>query len=93
MQTDQAPGIEGVQSLESSGRRMNLRGQILRESESLREATSEIGLELIHEGQLVHSTCTNQVGEFMIAAIEPARYELRIEVGEVIITVPGLAIV
>jgi hypothetical protein len=79
--------------LESSGELMNLRGQILREGESLFESTAGIGLDLLLEGQLVQSTHTNQVGEFTIPAIDSGRYDLRIEAVEVTITVAGLAIV
>jgi hypothetical protein len=79
--------------LESSDQQMSLRGQILREGESLFESTSGISLELIREGQLVHSTSTNEVGEFTIPAIELGQYDLRIEAAEVSITVAGLAIV
>ena len=79
--------------LESSGQRVNLRGQILREGESLFESTSGASLELIRDGKPVHSTCTNQVGEFTIPAIESGRYDLRIEAGGVSITVPALPIV
>ena len=79
--------------LEASEQRMTLRGQILREGESLFESTSGISLELIGEGRQVRSVCTNEVGEFTIPAIEFGRYDLRIEADEVTITVAGLAIV
>jgi hypothetical protein len=79
--------------VEPSEQQMNLRGQILREGESTFESTSGISLELVREGQLIHSTCTNHVGEFTIPAIELGRYDLRIEASEVSITVTGLAIV
>ena len=79
--------------VEASERHMTLRGQILRQGESLFESTSGISLELIREGRQVRSACTNEVGEFTIPAIELGRYDLRIEAGEVTITVAGLAIV
>ena len=80
-------------SLEPWGQQMKLRGQILREGESLFESTAGISLELIREGERVHSTCTNEVGEFTIPAIEMGQYDVRIEASEVTITVAGLAIV
>ena len=79
--------------VESSGQHMNLRGQILREGESLFESTSGIALDLLLEGESVQSTHSNEVGEFTIPAIDPGLYDLRIEAGEVSITVTGLAIV
>ena len=80
-------------SLEPSGQQMKLRGQILREGESLFESTAGIPLSLIREGEWVYSTCTNEVGEFTIPAIDTGRYDVRIEASEVTITVAGLGIV
>ena len=79
--------------VEASGRQMKLRGQILREGESLFESTAGIALDLFRDGALVQSARTNEVGEFIISAIDLGRYDLRIETGEVSITVAGLAIV
>ena len=68
-------------------------GQILRESEYLFESTAGIPLSLVVGEKLVHETNTNDVGEFTIPAIDAGRYDLRIEAGEVSITLVGLTIV
>jgi hypothetical protein len=79
--------------LASSDHGTNMTGQILRESEYLFESTAGIPLALVVGGKLVHETNTNDVGEFTIPAIDGGRYDLRIETGEVSITVVGLTIV
>ena len=77
----------------SSDQGTDMRGQVLRESEFLFESTAGIPLELVVGGKMVYSTNTNEMGEFRIRAIDSGRYDLRIEAGEVSITVAGLTIV
>lgn len=79
--------------LASSDQGTDVTGQILRESEFLFESTAGIPLELVVGGKPVHSTSTNDMGEFKIEAIDSGQYDLRIEAGEVTITVVGLTIV
>jgi hypothetical protein len=77
----------------SSDEGTDMRGQVLRESEFLFESTAGIPLELVAGGKMVYSTNTNEMGEFRIRAIDSGQYDLRIEAGEVSITVVGLTIV
>jgi hypothetical protein len=78
--------------LTSRDRRGNLRGQILREYEFQFESTARIGIELVGDGERAYSAETDGFGEFSIAAIDAGLYDLRVKLGEVTITVVGLAI-
>jgi hypothetical protein len=79
--------------LASSSDDAKLRGQILREGELLFESTAGISLDLISEGKPVLSTRTNEVGEFVVGALRAGSYDLRVDAGDVTITIAGLAVV
>jgi hypothetical protein len=79
--------------LTSLDQRGELRGQILREDEFQFESTARIGIELVGEDERVYSAETNGFGEFTIESIEAGLYDLRVDAGELTITVVGLAIV
>ena len=71
---------------------VDLTGQILRRNESRFESVAKLSLILSHEGEIVHSTVTDRVGEFSIDAADRREYELLIETHEGTIIVLRLPI-
>jgi len=71
---------------------IDMTGQILRKNESRFESVWGLSLSLMREGDIVHNTVTNQVGEFTIRPAEPGEYELLIETRDGIIIVSRLPI-
>ena len=67
-------------------------GQVLRERESGFESVTELPLELSREGEKLHSTITDEVGEFIIKSLNVGEYDLLIETREGTITVPQLPV-
>jgi hypothetical protein len=72
--------------------RSGLTGQILREGELEFESVGGLALTLAQEGGTVHSTVTNNRGEFSIASVESGSYDLGIKGSELDITIVGLSI-
>ena len=79
--------------LAASGEGTNITGQILRESECLFESAAHLELELLREGERLDKTRTNEVGEFTITAPDSGTYDLRVQAGELSITIVGLTVV
>jgi hypothetical protein len=70
--------------------RADLIGQILKEDEVAFESVSGLRLEVVRRGEPVFSTVTDDMGEFKISGIDYGVYDLRIELEDGSITVPGL---
>jgi hypothetical protein len=70
----------------------NLRGQILRESESRFESVADLSVRIIREGKPIRATSTNAIGEFSIQHLEQDDYDLVVGTKEGIIDVPRLPI-
>jgi hypothetical protein len=69
-----------------------LTGQILREGELMFESVSGLQLDLIHDGETVVSTVTNDRGEFRVTTIDMGSYDLRVDTSDASITIVGLPI-
>jgi hypothetical protein len=67
--------------------RAELNGQVLRENESGFESVAALPLDLIGKGERLHSTATNEVGEFSIKSLNVGDYDLLIETREGVISV------
>ena len=74
------------------GSRFDLTGQILKEGEYMFESVAGLQLALISKGEAIGSAITNEIGEFSFPAIEGGHYEMRIEAGEITITIAALNI-
>src|SRR5438045_1736960 len=61
---------------------VELTGQVLRANESRFDSVARLALEFRRAGQTVHSSVTNEVGEFTLLAVAPGEYELLIETRE-----------
>jgi hypothetical protein len=72
--------------------RADVTGQILRRGELMFESVAGLTLNLVREGISVLSTVTNDRGEFRVGAIEGGSYDLKIEAGDLSITIIGLPI-
>jgi hypothetical protein len=72
--------------------RADVTGQILRRGELMFESVAGLTLNLVREGSSVLSTVTNDRGEFRVGAIEGGSYDLKIEAGDLSITIIGLPI-
>jgi hypothetical protein len=72
--------------------RAELIGQVLREGEVAFDSVAGLKLELAAEGKPSRSTVTDQMGEFALSSIEFGVYDLRIEMPEGSVTIPGLPI-
>lgn len=70
--------------------RADLIGQVLKEGEAAFESVSGLRLEVSRRGELVRSTMTDDMGQFKIDGVDYGVYDLRIEVDDGSITVPGL---
>jgi hypothetical protein len=72
--------------------RAELTGQILREGELMFESVSGLRLDLIHDGETVLSTVTNDRGEFRVTTVDVGNYDLRVDASDASITIVGLPI-
>jgi hypothetical protein len=81
-----------VQIAVSDQMEVGLTGQILREGELMFESVSGLELDLTRNGGTIHSTVTNERGEFTIPSIEFGSYDLRVDVNEASITIVGLPV-
>ena len=70
--------------------RADLVGQVLKEGEVAFESVSGLRLEIARRGEPVFSTVTDDMGEFKVSGIDYGVYDLRIELGNGSITIPGL---
>ena len=82
-----------LQVAASGEKRAEVNGQILREGELMFESVTALQLDLMHNGETVISTVTNDRGEFTIPAVEFGSYDLRVDANEASITIQGLSIV
>ena len=73
--------------------RADLVGQILKEGEAAFESVSGLRLEITRKGEPIFSTVTGDLGEFKISGVDYGVYDLRIDLGNGSITVPGLPLV
>jgi hypothetical protein len=73
--------------------RSDLVGQILKEGEAAFESVSGLRLEITRKGEPIFSTVTGDLGEFKISGVDYGVYDLRIDLGNRSITVPGLPLV
>jgi hypothetical protein len=73
--------------------RADLVGQVLKEGEVAFESVSGLRLEIARRGEPVFSTVTDDMGEFKISGIDYGVYDLRIELENGSITIPGLSLV
>ncbi|MCI0490382.1 MAG: zf-HC2 domain-containing protein [Blastocatellia bacterium] len=78
--------------IHSADASFDLTGQILKESEYAFESVAGLRLALIRDDETVHSTITNEIGGFSFPAVEGGFYEMRIEAGEITITIAALNI-
>ncbi len=69
-----------------------LHGQVLREGETRFDSVNGLRIELAGKGRLLHSTFTNEMGEFEFAIVRHGDYELRINMREGTLTIPQLVI-
>jgi hypothetical protein len=67
-------------------------GQVLREGETRFDSVNGLRIELAGEGLVLHSTLTNEMGEFEFAKVRQGDYELRINTREGTLTIPQLVI-
>lgn len=81
-----------LQVADAAQSRAELIGQVLREGEVAFDSVAGLKLELAAEGKPSRSTVTDQMGEFAISSIECGVYDLRIEMPEGSVTIPGLPI-
>ena len=72
--------------------RADLIGQILKEGEVAFESVAGLRLEITRAGESVFSTVSDEMGEFKVSGVDYGVYDLRIEVDDGSITVPGLLI-
>jgi hypothetical protein len=72
--------------------RADLIGQVLKEGEAAFESVSGLRLEIARRGEPIFSTVTDDLGEFKISGIDYGVYDLRIELENGSITVPGLPV-
>ena len=79
-----------LQVAPAEGLRADLTGQVLKEGEVAFESVSGLRLEIARRGEPVFSAVTDDMGEFKISGIDYGVYDLRIELGNGSITVPGL---
>ena len=79
-----------LQVARSTESRANLIAQVLRENQPRFESVAGLTVELIHAGERVAKTTTNEMGEFTIGDIAAGAYDLRVETNDGTITVPGL---
>lgn len=87
---DYSVDLQIATSAESRG---DLIGQVLRDGEVAFDSVAGLKLELAAEGRPSRSTVTDQMGEFAINKIDCGVYELRIEMPEGSVTIPGLPVV
>ena len=67
-------------------------GQVLREGETRFDSVNGLKIELAGEGHVLHSTVTNEMGEFEFDKVRQGDYELRINLRESTLTIPQLVI-
>lgn len=79
-----------IANLEESVAAMH--GQVLREGETRFDSVNGLRIELAGEGRVLHSTLTNEMGEFEFAKVRQGDYELRIDMREGTLTIPQLLI-
>jgi len=72
--------------------RADLIGQILKEGEAAFESVSGLRLEITRGSEPVFSTVSDEMGGFKISGVDYGLYDLRIEVDDGSITVPGLQV-
>ncbi len=72
--------------------RTDVRGQILREGEERFESVAGLKIELLRGGVQGQETLTGETGEFAFERLEPGEYDLRLETGDLSITVYGLSV-
>ena len=70
-----------------------LTGQILDAGESGFDAVAEIPINLAHQGKQVHSTVTNDIGEFTIGGVDRGEYDLIIDTREMTLSIVGLEVI
>ena len=81
-----------LQIASSEHTRADLIGQVLRESEPTFESVAGLKLDIERGGEIVCSAVTDEMGEFKISGMEQGVYNLRVELSEGTITVPGLPV-
>jgi hypothetical protein len=86
---DYSVDLQIAASTQTSG---DLLGQVLREGEVAFDSVAGLKLELAAEGRPSRSAVTDQMGEFTINQIECGVYDLRIEMPEGSVTIPGLPV-
>ena len=80
-----------LQITPSENSRADLIGQVLQEGASF-ESVSRLKLHILMGGQVVVSTMTDEMGEFIISGMKQGVYDLRVELPEGSITVPDVPI-
>lgn len=69
-----------------------LNGQLLREDESGFKSVAALSLDLMDKNERLHSTITNEVGEFTIKNVKFGDYDMLIETREGVINVLGFPV-
>ena len=70
----------------------DLKGQVLKEGEYAFESVADLQLALIRNDETIRATVTNEIGEFSFPSVEDGYYEVRIETGDITITIAALNI-
>ncbi|HXG93193.1 MAG TPA: anti-sigma factor [Blastocatellia bacterium] len=73
--------------------RADIIGQVLKEGETAFESVAGLKLKLSRGGETIHSTTTDQMGEFAIRGVDYGDYDLRVVTSEGTITVAGLPVI
>ena len=81
-----------LQIIPSEPRRADLIGQVLKESDSSFESVCGLKLGITRADKMFLNAITDEKGEFKVSGIEPGMYDLRVELSEGTITVPGLPV-
>ncbi|HWO02937.1 MAG TPA: hypothetical protein VNS63_27090 [Blastocatellia bacterium] len=81
-----------LQIASSEHARADLIGQVLKKSDPTFESVSGLKLGIALGDQIVFSTVTDEVGGFTVSGIEQGIYDLRVELSEGSIMVPGLPV-
>ncbi|MEN3333467.1 MAG: hypothetical protein V7641_2832 [Blastocatellia bacterium] len=81
-----------LQIAPSTGARVDLIGQVLREGEATFESVANLPLEIARGNQLFYATVTDEMGEFKISDVDYGTYDLRIDLADGQITLPELPI-
>ena len=70
-----------------------LKGQVLDSADSGFDTVARIPINLAHAGEQVHSTVTNDIGEFTIGGLEKGEYDLMIDTRDMTLNIVGLEVI